>query len=201
MPGQSGHADEQEEPHQEGFLQPPQRVGQLLRLRVVGKEGAEHQRSELSAQSERLEAVAAHERESDAEQQQDLPVAGDVEQPVDEAPGRQEREQRHRPRRRRRALREAEHRDGGEILHDEDPDRDAAVEGAKLAFLLERLRDHHGAGESEGAGDEQGGHPTGAEPVHDEEGEERGGHREMDERRAPDLGAHDIAQAHLHPPP
>ena len=86
-----------------------------------------------------------------------------------------------------------------QVLHDEDPDRDAAVEGAKLALLLERLRHHHGAGEPEGAGDEQGGHPAGAEPVDDEDAEERGGHREMEERGAPDLGAHDVAQAHLHP--
>ena len=125
-------------------------------------------------------------------------MAGDVEKPVDEAPRRQEREQRDRPRRRGRALREAEHRDGGEILHDEDPDRDAAVEGAKLAFLVERLRHHHGAGESEGTGDEQGGHPAGAEPVDDEDAEHGGGYREMEEGGAPDLGAHDVAQAHLH---
>ena len=166
---------------------------------MVRKQGAEHQRSKLPAQSERLEAVAAREREADAEQQQDLPVAGDVEKPVDEAPRRQQREQGDRPRRRRRALREAEHRDGGQILHDEDPDRDAAVERAKLAFLVERLRHHHGAGEPEGAGDEQRGDPAGAEPVDDEDGEHGGGNREVDERGAPDLGAHDVAQAHLHP--
>ena len=197
--GQAGHADEQEEPHQEGFLQSPQCVEQLLRLRVVRKQGAEHQCSKLPAQSERLEAVAAGEREADAEQQEDLPVAGDVEKPVEEAPRRQQREQRNGPRRRRRPLREAEHRDGGEILHDEDPDRDAAVERAKLALLVERLRHHHGAGEPEGARGEQRGDPTGAESVDDEDAEQGGEYREMDERGTPDLGAHDVAQAHLHP--
>ena len=198
-PGQAGHADEQEEPHQERFLQSPQRVGQLLCLRMVGEEGAEHQGSELPAQSERLEAVAARERETDAEQQQDLSVTGDVEQPVDEATRRQQREERDGPRRWRHALRESEHRDGDQVLHDEDPDRDTAVEGAKLALLVERLRHHHGAGEAEGAGGKQRDHPAGAERVDDEEAEHGGRYREVEERGTPDLGAHDVAQADLHP--
>ena len=112
---------------------------------MICKQAAEHQRAEFAAQTERFETESPRDRETDAEQQQQFLVAGEVEQPVDEAPRREEPEQRERPRRWRRALSDTEHRDGGEILHDEDPDRDLAVESAKLAFLLERFRHNHGA--------------------------------------------------------
>ena len=102
--GQAGHADEQEESDEEGFLQSPQRVEQLLCLRVVREQAAEHQSTELAAQSERFEADSSREREADAEKQQHLPVAGDVEKAVEETARGKKREQRDGPRRRSRTL-------------------------------------------------------------------------------------------------
>ena len=66
-------------------------------------------------------------------------------------------------------------------------------------FSSERLRHDHGAREPESTGGEQRGDPAGAEPVDEEDAEQRSGYREMGEGGAPDFGAHDVAQTHLHP--
>ena len=91
----------------------------------------------------------------------------------------------HRPR--AEAGEKGQHDDGDKVLHEEDADRDAAVECVHLVFLIEEFDHNDGAAEGEGGGEESGFDPIEsqqhAQPVTDDRGEnhlaDTGHHRDL----------------------
>src|SRR6185503_7303267 len=75
----SAEADAQEEPDEKQLLESPEHVRELLRALVIGEHRAEQQRAELGAQAERLERLAAANRERGAEQDEQLAVSAAAE--------------------------------------------------------------------------------------------------------------------------
>ena len=146
----AAEADVQEEADEEQLLQPPKHVRELLRALVIREHRAEQQRTELGAQPERRERLRR--RRSRARRRTARAARRD-------RSARAARRSRGRVsgtssssnaiRRRRLDAHEREQHDGHDVLHDQDADRDAAVDGAQLAVAFEHLGRQHRAREPE----------------------------------------------------
>ena len=109
-------------------------------------------------------------------------------QGADRPRSRQQEEEQDRPRARRALGRGGDERDGGDVLEDQDADREPAVERLGLAALLQGLDHQHGAGERHREGQQRQGReplvtekPQSQQPEDDDEAEDqehRGSHVE-----------------------
>ena len=170
-------------------------------------EHTQNQRSQVGLQTYDFECIGSPHGQEQSQQDEQLAMATSIDHGHDQRPNQEETDQKERPRRGKLAGGEGEKQDRDQVLHDQDANRDACVQGGHFSLFFQDLdredragkaqckREHQRSSEIQSA---EHAEATEAEPV-DPESEADHGDEHVQRRPRPHLRPQQALDPELQP--